>query len=147
MCQIGNKVIHNFKYTDSKILGFIEKEKLQKIQISQGYANCSIAVIDENAVIVTDTKIAENLRKNQIEVLILDYLPDIKLFNDKNEYSQMQGFIGGAMARIGNKIMVFGDLQKIDRKDKIKNFVQKHDLEIVDFKGLDVIDYGGIVVL
>lgn len=97
--------------------------------------------------IATDKKIAETLRKYQIDVLCLEDLPDIKLWNSQNEYSKMRGFIGGAMARIEDKIMVFGDLRKIDKHGKIRDFIQKQDIEIVDFEGLDVIDYGGIVVL
>lgn len=147
VCQIGKHVVHNFKFTDSKILDFIEQENLHKIQISQGYSNCSIAVISKNAAIVTDSKIAEALRKYDIDVLYLDNLPDIKLLNAENEYSQMKGFIGGAMARVEDKMIVFGDLKKIDKQGKIKSFIQKYDLEIVDFKGLDVVDYGGMVVI
>lgn len=126
---------------------FVERENLQKIQVSQGYANCSIAVISENSAIVADKKIAETLRKYKIDVLYLEYLPDIKLWNSQNEYSKMRGFIGGAMARIEDKIIVFGDLRRIDKQGKIRDFIQKQHLEIVDFEGLDVIDYGGIVVL
>lgn len=147
ICQIGNRVVHHFKLTDHTILEFINQERLKEIQISQGYANCSIAVIDQNAVIVTDPKIAEILRKDKIDVLYLTDMPDIKLLNEKNKYSQMQGFIGGTMARIEDKIVIFGDLRKIDKENKIRNFIQKYDLEIVDFEGLDVIDYGGIVLL
>lgn len=29
----------------------------------------------------------------------------------------------------------------------IKQFIQQRDLNIIDFSGLDVIDYGGIVIL
>ncbi len=140
-------MIHNFQYTEPKILEWIEKENLQKIPISQGYANCSIAVINENSAIVADAKIAETLRKYKIDVLCLDDLPDIKLWNNQNEYSKMRGFIGGAMARIEDKIMVFGDLRKIDKQGKIRDFIQNYGLELVDFEGLDVVDYGGIVVL
>lgn len=147
VCQIGNNVVHNFRFTDSELLNLIEKEKLQKIQISQGYSNCSIAVVDENAVIVTDAKIAETLRKYKIDVLYLEELPDIKLLNYQNKYSQMNGLIGGAMARIEDNMMVFGDLRKIDKEGKISDFVAKYHLEIIDFEGLDVIDYGGMVLM
>lgn len=120
---------------------------MEKIQISQGYANCSIAIIGEKSAIVTDANIAETLKKFDIDVLYLDYVPDIKLLGKNNEYSQMNGFIGGAMGRIENKIIVFGELKKIDKQGKIKKFIQKYNLEIVDFEGLDVIDYGGILVV
>lgn len=147
VCQIGNKAVHNFNFTDSEIVKFIEKENLQKIQILQGYSKCSIAVVNENAAIVTDAKIAETLQKYKIDVLCLEELPDIKLWNAKNQYSQMRGLIGGAMARIDDKMMVFGDLKKMDEKGKIRSFLHKHHLKIIDFEGLDVIDYGGLVVI
>lgn len=146
-CQIGNSVIHNFKFTDRKIQEVIQKENLEKIQISQGYSNCSIGVVDENSAIVTDKKIAKELEKVGIEVLLLENELSIKLLKSQNEKSKMQGLIGGAMTRIENKIMVFGELQKMDKENQILNFVQKRGLEMVDFKGLEVVDYGGVVVV
>lgn len=140
-------MVHNFRFTDKKILEFIQKENLKKIQVSQGYSNCSISVIAENAVIVQDQKMAEILRKHRIDVLCLAYVPDIKLLKNQNEYSKMKGFIGGAMAKIENKIVIFGDLKKIDKQDKIKDFIQKYHLEILDFEGLDVVDYGGVLIV
>lgn len=146
VCEIGNYVIHNFKFTDKRILDVIKEEKfLNKIKISQGYSNCSIAVIDKNSAIVNDKKIAKILRENNIDVLCLDYIPDIKLLTNNLEYSKMKGFIGGAISRIDNKIIVFGDLNKIDIHNQIRNFIEKRNLQIIDFKGLDVIDYGGVL--
>lgn len=124
---------------------FIEQQKLEKIQIAQGYANCSIAVLDEKAVIVTDKKIAQVLESHEIDVLCLEDNLDIKLWKSRNEYSSMKGFIGGAIARLEDKIVVFGDLRKIDKDGKIRKFMQTYDFEIVDFEGLDVVDYGGIL--
>lgn len=54
ICQIGNNVIHDFRYTDKRILEIIDKYNLNKIQVKQGYSNCSISVINENACITTD---------------------------------------------------------------------------------------------
>ena len=147
VCCIGENVIHNFKYTDEKILEIIQKEKLNMIDINQGYSNCSIAVIDDNSVVVTDKKIAEKLIENDIDVLLLEENLDIKLLKNDGKYSKMKGFIGGCMARIENKIIIFGDISKIDKENKIRNFIQSRNLEIVYFNGLDVIDYGGILVI
>ena len=63
------------------------------------------------------------------------------------EYSNRNGFIGGTISRIANNIIVFGDLDKIDRNQNIREFISKKDLKIIEFKGLDVIDYGGIIEL
>ena len=117
------------------------------ININQGYSNCSIAVIDDNSAIVTDKKTAQKLIQNNIDVLLIEEKLDIKLFKNNKEYSKMSGFIGGCMSRIQDKIIVFGELSKIDKDGKIKAFIQSRELKIIDFKGLDVIDYGGLLLI
>ena len=62
-----------------------------------------------------------------------------------NNYSEKNGFIGGCIVRIDDKIIVFGDLSKIDSQNKIRNFINAKNLEIIEFKELDVIDYGGLI--
>ena len=144
VCTIGKKAIHNFKYTDKKIQQELIKSGYELINTTQGYTNCSIAVIDENSAIVTDEGLYKILKNQNIDVLFLDYEPEIKLLR-KGGYSNKTGFIGGAITRIGNNIVVFGDLEKIDKDKKIKEFIQKRNLNIIDFKELDVVDYGGTV--
>ena len=116
------------------------------INTTQGYTNCSIAVIDENSAIVTDKGLYKILQKHNIEVLYLEYEPDIKLLN-AGKYSNKNGFIGGAISRISNNIIITGDLKQIDRDEKIRKFIQERNLNIIEFEGLDVIDYGGILLL
>ena len=36
-------------------------------------------------------------------------------------------------------------LSKIDKNEQIRNFIKKRNVEIIEFKGQDVIDYGGIL--
>ena len=145
VCIIGNYAVHNFKYTDKVVLKELKENGYELINVEQGYTNCSVAVIDESSVITTDRKIAEKLIANNISVLLLDYTPDIKLKDEYGNYSNMNGFIGGAIGRLDNNIIVFGDLNKIDRENKIRDFIKIRNLKLIDFKDLDVIDYGGIV--
>ena len=137
VCVIGNNAIHNFKYTDKKLLEIIDKKGLNKININQGYSNCSIAVIDDNSAIVSDKKIANMLQEYGIDTLYIDEKLDIKLLDKKVNYSKMSGFIGGAIERMENNVIVFGDLNKIDKENKIRNFITS--------RNLNVIDYGGII--
>ena len=116
------------------------------INTNQGYTNCSIAVIDDNSAIVTDKGLYKILQKHNIDVLYLEYEPEIKLLND-NGYSNKNGFIGGAISRVVNNIVITGDLNKIDQEGKIREFISAKGLGIIEFKGLDVIDYGGIIEL
>ena len=146
VCIIGKKAIHNFQHTDLAIKEELTNQGYELINTTQGYTNCSIAVIDENSAIVTDKGLYKILQKHNIDVLYLEYEPDIKLLND-NKYSNKKGFVGGAISRIANEIIVFGDLNKIDQDNKIRNFITNKNINIIEFETLDVIDYGGIVEL
>lgn len=144
VCVFGNFAIHNFKYTDTKILEELQKGNYKFINVSQGYSNCSIAVIDDNSIITADTGIYNKLKDENIDILFLEDNLDIKLLRN-NEYSNKNGFIGGAVARIDDNIIIFGDLNNIDKNGKIRLFIESKGLNIIDFKGIDIIDYGGIV--
>ena len=147
ICQIGKNVVHNFKYTDKKVFDIIEEKNLNRIQISQGYSNCSIAVLNEKSVITSDLKIAKKLEKQNINVLYFEDITNIKLLDENNNFSKMNGFIGGALGKVDDKVVVFGDLSKIDKKGLINQFVKQNKLELIDFKDLDIIDYGGIITI
>lgn len=144
VCVFGNFAVHNFKYTDKNILEELQQKEYKLINVNQGYSNCSIAVIDDNSVITSDQGIYNSLKNENIDVLFLENDLDIKLLK-KDEYSDKKGFIGGAISRIGNNIFVSGDLNKIDKDKKIREFINKRNLNIIEFPSLDVIDYGGIV--
>ena len=73
VCIVGNKVIHNFKYTDSKITQELEKNNFERINVKQGYSNCSIAVIDEKSIILSDRGLYNNLKNSGLDILFLDY--------------------------------------------------------------------------
>ena len=58
----------------------------------------------------------------------------------------MNGFVGGAISILDeNNVVIFGDLNKIDKNDKIKKFILSKNKNIIDFKNLDVVDYGGMI--
>ena len=146
VCTIGKKALHNFEFTDDKIKEELLKQGYELINTTQGYTNCSIAVIDENSAIVTDKGLYKILDKNNIDVLYLEYEPDIKLLTEKG-FSNRKGFIGGTISRIDENVIIFGDLNKIDKEEQIRKFIFSKGLKIIDFKELDVIDYGGMVLL
>lgn len=157
VCIMGKKAIHNFKHTDSVIREKLLEKGYTEIDVKQGYTNCSISVIDENSCITSDMGIAKTLMDEGIDVLFV-YEPDIKLLKRTNpketcqsrmyfEYSDMQGFIGGTMATIGDEVVVFGDVNKFLNRDKIVKFVESKGKKVKSFDGEDIIDYGGIIVV
>ena len=147
VCTIGNKAIHNFKYTEPKIYNLLLEKDFECIEVKQGYSNCSIAVIDNNSIILSDKGLYNSLKNKDLDILFLDDEYDIKLLNENGNYSLKTGFIGGTIARVENNIIIFGDLDKIDKRKQIRKFIEKKGLNIIEFKGLDVIDYGGIAII
>jgi hypothetical protein len=60
-CSTGKYFIHNLKYTASELIAAAREAELTLIDVPQGYAKCSIAVVSENAVITYDRGIAAAL--------------------------------------------------------------------------------------
>ena len=144
VCTIGKKAIHNFQYTDEKLKQELINNNYELINTTQGYTNCSIAVIDDNSAIVSDKGLYKILKFYDIDTLLVENNLDIKLLNGEN-YSSKKGFIGGCITRLGDSIIVFGDLNKIDIDGRIRDFITSKKIKIIEFKGLDIIDYGGLI--
>ena len=60
----------------------------------------------------------------------------------------MNGFIGGASFVFDNKFVLFGDFEKIKESNKkiIKENLKINRLELIDFKDLEIRDYGGAII-
>ena len=144
VCTIGKKAIHNFQHTDTKLKQELINNNYELINTTQGYTNCSIAVIDENSAIVSDKGLYKILKFHDIDTLLVENNLDIKLLNGEN-YSSKKGFIGGCITRLGDSIIVFGDLNKIDINGRIRDFITSKKIKIIEFKDLDIIDYGGLI--
>ena len=144
VCVIGKKAIHNLKYTDEILKQKLIDNDFELINTTQGYTNCSIAVIDDNSAIVSDKGLYKILKFHDIDTLLVENNLDIKLLNGEN-YSSKKGFIGGCITRLGDSIIVFGDLNKIDIDGRIRDFITSKNLKIIELKGLDIIDYGGLI--
>ena len=43
--------------------------------------------------------------------------------------------------------MLFGDIDNLSNKAKVLEHLKRHKLELVDFKGLDIYDYGGGLII
>ena len=155
VCVVGNKALHNFKYTDNIVKFYLERHEYELINVEQGYTKCSTCVLDDNTCITSDIGIAKALLDHGVDTLFVTEL-DIKLkkrtntiFKDQSrmsfENSTMQGFIGGAMCRLGDTVVLFGDVTNLANGHKIQKFIEKKGLKFHHFEGLDVVDYGGVI--
>ena len=148
VCQIGNKLIAN-KYVDKKIIEFWKKQNEENniITVNQGYTKCSISVTGENSCITSDVGIYKKLIEENINVSLIEE-NRIFLLDKKSNLSKMNGFIGGATFVFNSKFVLFGDFRKLKQSNQeiIKENLKSNNLELIDFKNLEIIDYGGAII-
>lgn len=132
-CQIGRYIIGS-QHTDKSIP--------VDIQVRQGYVKCSIVVTSEKSCITTDEWIAKKLMLYGIDALYISE-SNINLLDRNSNISNIKGFIGGATLVFDNKFLLFGDVDNLSDKEKVMKHIDKYNLELIYFKGLDIFDYGG----
>lgn len=137
--NLKNFFIHNLKFTDKNLLKHVSDKEL--INIKQGYSKCSIAIVNNNALITSDLGIYNALKKYPIDVLLI---PSGDIVLPGLSY----GFIGGTCGLISEDKMVFlGNLKNHSYGNDIKNFLFKHNVEPIYLDEGKLIDRGSILTL
>ncbi len=139
MCAVvmGRYVIHRRDVTAPEIIKASGGRTF--IDVRQGYAKCSCAVIDDGALITADEGIAAALSGvKDIEVLKISpgrvALPGYDT-----------GFIGGACGRVGDEMVFNGGLESHPDAQRIRRFIHARGLRVKDFPGLPLTDIGTII--
>lgn len=153
VCIVGKYAIGNFKFVDDVLKEVIAEKSLEKININQGYSKCSIGVLDNRSVVVTDEAIANVLSSYDLDITLVKMKEkqSIKLYNDEYVYSSMYGFIGGCMARLSKGMFFSFDILNknnfYNESDfyKIVDLLDKKHIPIIQNQNKDIIDYGGII--
>ncbi|ABK60593.1 DUF6873 family GME fold protein [Clostridium novyi] len=136
--NLSDYFVHYLKNTDKVLLNEIKKEKKKLINTKQGYTKCSTAIVNDNAIMTSDTTIAKALKDENIDVLLLPP-GDIEL--PGLDY----GFIGGTCGLIENNTLAFyGDLKNYIYGKEVLNFLKKHKVEPVFLRKGKLIDRGSI---
>lgn len=140
--RVGRYFLHNLKYTDEIILKELTAAGVELINVKQGYAKCSVAVINENAIITADVSIAKEASRRNIRVLQIPPQKNIKL--PGLDY----GFIGGCSGLIGKgRWAVFGKAGNLASFHQIREFLNGEDCKIVSLSEDEVIDFGSLLTL
>lgn len=127
--------VHNLKYTDPVLLNNIKNKKL--LNVKQGYTKCSTAIVNNTAVITSDTGISDILKRNGIDVL---KIPPGNILLPNFNY----GFIGGCCGTFKNYMTFFGDLNYYIYGKYVINFLKKHNTKPIFLKRGRLIDRGSI---
>lgn len=141
VANIGNNIICNKNFTDTKILEFANKNGINILNTKQGYAKCSICVISNDAVITSDKNIQSVLNKNNVDVLMVD---DSKIKLNNFEH----GFIGGATGLLNENILaVNGNIELHSNYNEIIEFCKKYDVEVISLNNEEIFDIGSIIIV
>jgi hypothetical protein len=139
--RVGNKLIANIAALDGTIIRYCEENQVRIVPVKQGYAKCSIVVINEHSIITADPSIAEAANAAGIDVLRIT--PG---YVELHGYEY--GFIGGACGMIGKNTLAFtGSIQRHPDYTKIKEFCSNKEVDLVSLTNAALIDIGGILPL
>jgi len=69
--MFGNNLICGVKRTNEKILDFASQNGKNIINVKQGYAKCSVCVVDEKSIITSDVSIYKKAAQNNIDALLI----------------------------------------------------------------------------
>ena len=114
---------------------------LNQIIVKQGYVKCNVCVLNQNAVITSDSGIAKALNNYGYRVYLLP-CDQIKLDGYKN------GFWGGCSGLLDERTLYFnGDITKLDCFFELKSILQKEKIEPFYNSEIELTDNGSIIVI
>lgn len=133
-----NLLIHNLTITDPKILEVAGTRK--QIHVNQGYTRCNLLPLPGEKFITSDKGIYTILTKEGFEVLYVS--PDgILLEGFPN------GFIGGVCGVRDRNVFIDGNLTFFNEGQKIKDFLSRHSLNIIELYDGPLFDGGSIIFI
>lgn len=142
VARVGNVAFHNLKYTDPVLAKELISKGVELVHVNQGYAKCSVSIVDGNSIITSDRGIAKAAGEKGLDVLLTEPEEGIKLPGVK------YGFIGGSSGLIDEKKwLITGDIFRLKSSKKIIQFLQKRCIDVVYLPCEPVIDIGSIIPL
>ena len=138
---IGNYAFHNTDYTPLAAKKYFEENKIKLIHVNQGYTKCASAPVGENAIITPDPSIKKAAEEIGIDCLGIEW-------NGVTLQGFSYGFFGGAGGRISkNEFYVYGSIKNHPSKDKITEFLAKHNMNLVEGGSEMLCDFGSLIIL
>ncbi len=133
-CIVADKIICCEKYTPE-----ILTNGRKTVDVKQGYAKCSCAVVDENSIITDDESIAAALLQNGFDVLAVQK-GSVKL----NGFDY--GFIGGCCGKISKDTLAFcGDISTHSDFIRINSFLRERSVYPLSLTEGELTDIGSII--
>ncbi len=139
--NLNGNIFCNKKVCDSSLTDYYKRKGKKIIFVNQGYAKCSVCIINKHAIITSDTAIFNAAKLNGFDVLKIR-----EGFINLPGYSH--GFIGGCSGLIDKNTLAFtGDIKKHPDYFEIKSFTQNYNIELLSLTNKTLNDIGGIIPL
>ena len=138
VARVGKKIIGKLDFVDPVIKDIYQSQGYELINVNQGYAKCSLSVVDENSVITEDEGLFKVLSpKMDVLKVRAGY---VSLTGFKN------GFLGGASGFVAkNKLAFSGNIEFHPDFFEIKNFVKERNIDIIKLSSTNLQDFGSIL--
>lgn len=138
---INNKLFCKKENTSKYLLNYYQSIGGEAVDIKQGYAKCSTAIINSSSVITADVSIAEAAKRHGLDVLKIHsggiLLPGYGT-----------GFIGGCCGLISQTELAFtGRISSHIDSESITLFCRARGIKVVELTNSELIDIGGILPL
>lgn len=138
VCNLGEYVILRPLSVAIEILSEYHYLNKKILKSRQGYAKCSICVVNDNSAITADNGIYKLLKENNLNVL--------KINEGHIELNNMKGFIGGVSGLINKNTLCFnGDLKTHPDCENIISFCKNVGVDTVSLNKGNLVDIGSIL--
>jgi hypothetical protein len=158
-------LIHNFRHTDFMITRTLED--LHPVHVDQGYTRCNLLPLRDGHFITSDEGIYKVLKglhpdgvpfsppnqltnstvENNSEGLHPDGVPMIVPVSPENILLPgfPHGFFGGCCGVLEDKVFINGSLSHLPEGQKVREFLEELDYEIVELADGPLVDVGSIL--
>lgn len=138
-CVVGKHVICKETALSATVNLELVGAGLKIVNSKQGYAKCSVCVVDDNSIITADYSIHEAAGRAGIDSLLISG-GHIKLDG------YIYGFIGGCSGKIAPNLIAFcGAIERHPDYKKILHFTKSKKIDIISLSDEDLYDYGSIL--
>lgn len=139
---IGNSIIYNPKVSYKSAVDFLTIDyKYRAIPCKQGYAKCSVLVVNERSLITEDRGIADSATAAGLDVL--EITPGYVLLDGFTH-----GFIGGAGFKLNSGELAFtGTLDLHPDKQRILDFLSARNITPAYLTSEPIFDIGSAITL
>ena len=137
---VGNTIIGSERAMSAHIKNYGTECQKQIVNVKQGYAKCSVCVVDDNAIITADLGIADKAKEAGIDVLTVT--PGHVTLEGYDT-----GFIGGASGIYRDTVYFCGNIDRHPDANAIRTFCQKHGKQAVSLSDGELFDVGTLFFL